>query len=135
MNKTTKTIKPKEPLAIIIKGNPKFITDNPIADKFYNEIKLFLENLGFKVEFDAGEPYTEPKPALLWIGHSRGADRLRFAPKNTITINIGNDDGIYHPKDNVHEYDEPPNNYHFKLTKKMKDAINNAFQNILQNLK
>ena len=67
----------KNKTAVIIKGNPKFIDNNKDADSFYEEIKSFLEDLGFEVSFDKGEPYTSPDKADLWIGHSRGADRLR----------------------------------------------------------
>ena len=75
--------------AVIIKGNPALVAENERADSFYKELGSFLEELGFSVKFDPGEPYTSPEPADLWIGHSRGADRLRFAPLGTIVIGIG----------------------------------------------
>ena len=75
--------------AIIIKGNPALIKNNKRADIFYKDLALFLEELGFSVEFHSGEPYTSPKSADLWVGHSRGADRLRFAPFGTKVIGIG----------------------------------------------
>lgn len=72
----------KKPLAVVIKGNPKYLDDpkiQPLADAFYNEIRGILEKRGFEVEFDEGAPHTVPnKKAVLWIGHSRGIDRLRF---------------------------------------------------------
>ncbi len=75
--------------AVIIKGNPELVTNNERADIFYNELKSFLESLGFSVSFDSGEPYTAPQPADLWVGHSRGSDRLRFAPFGTLVLGIG----------------------------------------------
>lgn len=75
--------------AVIIKGNPKLIDKNKKAEEFYIELKKFLEKLGYEVSFDPGEPYTQPKEADLWVGHSRGSDRLRFAGTNTIVIGIG----------------------------------------------
>ena len=60
---------PKKPTAVIIKGNPEYISGH---DDFYEEIKDFLEELGYKVSFDEGAPYTVPPKADLWIGHSRG---------------------------------------------------------------
>lgn len=71
------------PLAIIIKGNLKRIASANMskpADAFYNKIKDILEKQGYRVEFDLGLPETTPsQSADLWIGHSRGADRLQFA--------------------------------------------------------
>lgn len=75
--------------AIIITGNPARTSDRARAEAFYRELASFLESLEFPVAFDAGEPYTVPAPADLWVGHSRGADRLRFAPPGTMTIGIG----------------------------------------------
>lgn len=73
----------KKPIAVVIKGNPKYLDDpkvKPLAEAFYAEVKQILEKSGYQVEFDTGEPYTLPnKKATLWVGHSRGIDRLRFA--------------------------------------------------------
>ena len=75
--------------AIIIKGNPAYIKDNSDADKFYRQIEYLLKELGYDVGFDAGEPNTVPdEDADLWVGHSRGADRLRFAPSKTQTVKL-----------------------------------------------
>ena len=77
-------------LAIIIKGNPKYLNNpktKPRANAFYKEIADILRTKGYAVEFDPGEPYTQPHAgATVWIAHSRGIDRLRFAPKGVITI-------------------------------------------------
>jgi ribosomal protein S18 acetylase RimI-like enzyme len=80
--------KKNKPTAVVIMGDSNLIEDNKRAESFYEELGAFLEKLGFEVSFDEGEPYTEPEPADLWIGHSRGADRLRFAPKGTAVIGI-----------------------------------------------
>lgn len=80
----------KQHLAIIIKGNPKYLRlpkIKPLAAKFYAEIEQLLKDKGYTVEFDPGTPYTHPKMyADAWIGHSRGIDRLRFAKSSTKTI-------------------------------------------------
>jgi len=75
--------------AVIIKGNQALVKNNKQASLFYQDLAFLLEKLGFSVEIDSGEPFTVPKPADLWIGHSRGADRLRFAPSGTKVIGIG----------------------------------------------
>ena len=42
---------------------------------------------GFWVKFNDGKEYTSPNiRAKVWIGHSRGIDRLRFAPDTVQTI-------------------------------------------------
>ena len=121
----------QKPTAIIIKGNPEIINRKQwrtIADYFYNELKELLEEIGYEVQFDAGEPYTEPPQADLWIGHSRGADRLRFAPTNTKTIAIGSslNNAVNHPDDySAHttgSKEEPPL-AHFELTQSMEKEL------------
>jgi len=109
--------------AVIIKGNPKFVIGNPDADRFYNEVKSFLEEQGFSVTFDAGEAYTSPVKADLWISHSRGADRLRFAPKGTKTIMLGIQGGINHPEDRSLVRGDIPEKWHYILTEEMKEKI------------
>lgn len=117
------------PTATLILGNPAFISRNPKAARFYSRIQKFLERLGYVVTVDAGLPYTTPIKSDLWIGHSRGADRLRFAPKGTKVLAFGSiaPGAINHPRDNttknnVKEY-TAPNDYHYVLTKEMKDAM------------
>jgi hypothetical protein len=109
--------------AIIIKGNPKYIDNNQKAENFYNDVKSFLEDLNYKVSFNSGKPYTTPPSADLWIGHSRGCDRLRFASKNTLTISLGTKGGINHPKDTAFLKDKKPNEFHYILTEEMKSEI------------
>ena len=114
---------------VIIKGNPKFVAGNPAADDFYQEIKAFLENIGYVVTLDPGEPYTSPPPADLWIGHSRGVDRLRFAPPETKTLAFGSSlpGSVNHPLDSSKDIYGPtdtiPNAHHYAFTEAMKQAI------------
>jgi len=72
-----------KPLAIIVKGNAERISSagmDKSANKFYDELKKTLEAKGYRVEFDDGLPNTVPnQKAALWVGHSRGIDRLKFA--------------------------------------------------------
>lgn len=81
-----------KPIAVIVKGNEKYITDKtikPMADKFYNEVKKILEAKGYAVEFDRGLAYTSPRgDARVWLGHSMGVDRLQYAPKGITTLEI-----------------------------------------------
>jgi len=115
------------PTAVVVKGNPRFIEGNAEATRFYDEIKKHLESVGYSVTFDAGEPYTQPVNADLWVGHSRGADRLRFAPNTTRTVVLGSPhpDAINHPDDsvNAHLTNTPPSIAHFTLTPEMKNAL------------
>lgn len=97
-------------LAVIIKGNPKFI-NTPLAKDYYKQIETFLKNLGFKVEFDAGADYTRPRQdADLYIGHSRGAGRYEFmtAKAKKKFLRFGDIDGIIHPVDKEWQLKNPP---------------------------
>lgn len=81
---------------IVIKGNPKYLNNSKLkklGEAFYREVKVILEKRGFKVSFDAGEPYTVPdQTAYAWVGHSRGIDRLRYAegPKTLALVTKDN---------------------------------------------
>lgn len=93
------TIPPsKRPLAVIVKGNPKYINMPAVkamADHFYGEIKQLLEAKGYRVLFNVGRAYTSPNPkAAVWIGHSRGIDRLQFAPPHVRTIALQTQDHV-----------------------------------------
>jgi hypothetical protein len=118
-----------KPTAVIIKGNPKYIRSNPDADRFYEELSAHLRDNGYDVSFDAGKPYTTPPLADLWVGHSRGADRLRFAPETTQTVAIGSPGGICHPEDNAQTLTAAPpkgyipNKHHYTLTDEMRRAM------------
>ncbi len=84
-----KSAKAEAPRAVVIKGNPKYIEGNPQADAFYEALRQELTDAGYQTDFDPGEPFTEPPAADLWVGHSRGIDRLRFAPPGTRVLGIG----------------------------------------------
>lgn len=109
--------------AVIIKGNPKFIIGNLDADRFYDEVKHFLEDQGFSATFDLGESYSSPVKADLWIGHSRGNDRLRFAPTGTKTIMLATLGGINNPDDKALFAGAIPDKPHYILTDEMKEKI------------
>jgi hypothetical protein len=105
----------QKPLAVIIKGNPNR-KQPKTPGNLYPKLKKYLQDQGFQVEFDEGKPHTIPNiNAQLWIGHSRGAGRLKFAPKYITTISIGSSlpHSINHPKDKTNikpdEYDKLSN--------------------------
>ena len=109
--------------AVIIKGNPRYVNNNDMAKRFYAEIEKYLKSKGFSVKMDSGKEYTQPPTANLWIGHSRGVDRLRFAPKGTHTLSFGVEGGINHPKDKSLKKGDKPDKYHYIFTDDMKKAI------------
>jgi len=74
--------------AVLVTGNPKYIENNPQAEKFYGDIEAALSELGYTTSRDPGLPHTEPAPADLWVGHSRGMDRLRWAPSHVKTVRV-----------------------------------------------
>ena len=119
----------KKLTAVIITGNPKHIANNEKADAFYKKIKDFLESLNYEVSLDPGLPYTSPKDANLWIGHSRGSDRLTFDNTTPKSLAFGAPipQSINHPDDNVKTFakqaDYVPNEFHYVFTQEMKDAI------------
>jgi len=81
--------KNKKKKAVIIKGNPYFMQGDykEKYDKFYDDIKNILINIGYdEVILDDGEEGTVPPHANLWVAHSRGKGRLRFAPNDTKTL-------------------------------------------------
>jgi hypothetical protein len=114
--------------AIIILGNNDIINSTKwknISNKFYNDLKKYLEDRNFKVEFDEGKEFTKPKQADLWIAHSRGVDRLRFASKETATISIGSHklNSINNSKDTALTKGDKLTQYHFILSDEMKREI------------
>jgi hypothetical protein len=109
--------------AVIIKGNPKFVEGNPDADKYYANFASFLESLGFSVTFDPGLEYTSPAKADLWVSHSRGKDRLKFASEGIMTIATGIEGGINHPDDTSLKKGDIPDKFHYILTDEMKEKI------------
>lgn len=107
--------------AILIKGNPEHLEKNKeVSEEFYDELIKLLKNIGYSVNTDAGEPYTEPPKANVWLGHSRGMDRLRFADKDTKTIRI--DD--YLDEDHYDKLSGNLNPSHYKITPNLLAAIN-----------
>ncbi|BDD79634.1 hypothetical protein [Burkholderia phage FLC9] len=111
-------------LAIIIQGNPKYLRQpkiRPLAEKFYGEIKSLLEEKGYVVEFDPGKPYTHPKIyAAVWVAHSRGIDRLRFARPSTKRIALQTKDHDQTFADNDERGTSP---LHYELSDADRTAI------------
>ena len=116
----------KKKTVVIIKGNVKYASE---AEFFYSDLCNFLTTLKLQVSFDDGVEYTSPPKADIWIGYSRGIDRLRFASKKTQTIAIGGEweSAINHPQDNTVFSDQLspviPNKYHFILSEEMKKKL------------
>ena len=75
------------PDAYIIKGNPDADPENAknYAD-FYDAVKKHVESRGLTAAFDEGLAHTAPNGGKYWIGHSRGVDRLKFAPPTVKTL-------------------------------------------------
>lgn len=111
-------ITPYRNIAVIIKGNPIFLTkeDNrKLAERFYKTVEGILKNKGYSVIYDEGIPHTTPtQDASVRVGHSRGNDRLQFADKNIITIALD----TLNPKDG----DSPQ---HYKLSNMDFTKLNN----------
>jgi hypothetical protein len=107
--------------AILIKGNPAY-TNTPQAKKFYNEILQMVREKNYTVKAVDPKDYTLPPKADLWIGHSRGTERLTYADKQTKTVALGSHGGINHPLDNALR-SGVPDMFHFTLTKEMRKAI------------
>lgn len=106
-------LKRKKPLAIIIKGNPKFLEGNKLAAPFYDKLKRRLEKQGYEVKFDAGLDKTLPDTsASLWVGHSRGTGRFKYAPKGIQTLEI---------KTNAYAGDDPR---HYEISLRDSAALN-----------
>jgi hypothetical protein len=114
--------------AVIIRGNPKFVVDNPAAEDFYAKLQKHMEQQGYTVSQDAGEPHTTPAAANVWLGHSRGVDRFRFAPEGTRTIGLVAPDGINHPDDAAMKPGDVPTAAHYKLTPEMLAALSAKLQ-------
>lgn len=124
-----------EPKAIIVKGNPKYLKDpevSELAKKFYEEIKKLLEKKGFAVSFDPGEPFTSPdEAAAVWVGHSRGIDRLRFAPPHiqTIALETKEDMSKYQKNDQATNDRRGKDPQHYELSDNDKKKINSLKAN------
>ena len=119
--KRVRSVKPK---AVIVKGNQKYIEHpsiKPLADRFYSEIKTILESKGYEVSFDAGDDHTVPdETAAVWIGHSRGIDRLRFANPDIRTIKLQTQDSTRIFADNDERGRDPS---HYQLSSDDRDKL------------
>lgn len=110
-----------EKTAVIIKGNPKY--DNEQSQRFYERLADLLKEQGYSVKFDAGKSYTLPEKADVYIGHSRGADRLQYVTGVKIPVGTASKEAVNHPKDNALEGGIKPNRYHYTLNKEMKQEV------------
>lgn len=119
-------------LAVIIKGNPKFI-NTALAKTYYSDIEKYLKALGYKVEFDDGADYTRPRQdADLYVAHSRGVGRFEFMEERNKAkfVKLGSLDGAINPEDKKWQEEvwhpgikTPPPHEHFIFTDIQKDAI------------
>jgi hypothetical protein len=114
----------KSASAVIVKGNPKYITDNPEADEFYEALAALLKEQGYETSFDAGEPYTSPdENASLWVGHSRGQDRLQYAPEGIRTVAVDPyQDWQWEGPGGLPEGQLPPSE-HYQITDALREAL------------
>jgi hypothetical protein len=117
--------------AVIIHGNPKWNDHPQESAKFYRDLERHLKSRGWSVSHDPGKPFTSPdKSAQLWVGFSRGAGRLKWAPPEIKTLAIGSGlpGAVSHPKD-VSSLPENlgkavrPDKWHYVFTPEMKAAI------------
>lgn len=119
-------------LAVIIKGNPKFI-NTALARTYYADVEKYLKDLGYKVEFDNGADYTRPRQdADLYVAHSRGVGRYEFMEEKNKSkfIKLGSLDGAINPVDRKWQEEvwhpgikTPPPDDHFIFTDIQKDEI------------
>ena len=146
LEQVEKTSSAKEKLrsAIIIKGNPYYTEQGPDVDNYanyYKEIEDELRKAGYgDISYDRGDDYTTPKDADLWVGHSRGSGRLKYAPEGTKTLDVTQyEDGIEDYKtlllramldkgySSVGEYpveERPrPGPEHYTVTDRMREAL------------
>jgi len=97
-------------LAVIIKGNPKFINTSDAKD-YYADIEAHLRGLGYEVQYDTGKDYTRPRQdADLYIAHSRGAGRYDFMEEKNKKkfVKLGTLDGVIDPVDKKWQLANPP---------------------------
>ncbi|WDS62210.1 hypothetical protein [Pseudomonas phage D6] len=119
--------------AVLITGNPKYI-NNEIARKYYADIVQFLQSNGVDVTIDPGADYTCPPKADFYIGHSRGAGRIRCFERTdqfNDFLRFGDIGGYIHPVDEAWQNANPPNpnkfnpppKEHFEFTSEQQQAI------------
>jgi len=120
--------------AVVIKGNIRFIQDNPLADVFYNDIAAYLNKKGYVVSLEFAESNNLPPVADLWIGHSKGLRKLNACQNsNTKLLAFGalperskNPTIIFsnHPKDEeALRHRHVVTDEHYVFTDEMKSAI------------
>lgn len=85
----TQTLKP---LAVVVVSDKYILSDpavQPWGLRLYTELQILLEEKGFRIEFDPGEPYTTPnRQAAVWIGHDKGTKRFHRAPQGMRLIKL-----------------------------------------------
>ena len=117
---------------VIIKGNLKW--DVEACNKMYNTIQSFILSKfpTTDIVIDPGLPLTIPdKTAHIWIGHSRGTDRFKWADKKTQLLGLGTEKSstykvVNHPHDNTigkNIESTIPNSDHYMFTDKMQESI------------
>lgn len=126
--------------AVIIKGNHKYIDNNPLATQYYHDIEAYLKQLGVnEITYDAGDDYTCPrKDADLYIAHSRGCSRDRCfegQADRAPFVKLGDPKGVIHPKDlhwQQHVWkpgtDALPPHEHYELFQEQRAAIKHAVE-------
>lgn len=122
--------------ATVIKGNPSFVQGNPLAEEYYSKISAHLKSLGVtKVTLDEGAPYTRPPLSDVYIGHSRGVDRLQYVRnrRGSSSVSLGDPDGVIHPKDlewhSAGMKGSPPKE-HFMYTEDQRAAVEEAVKSV-----
>lgn len=75
--------------AYVIKGNPEVMgKDIDKYNAFYESVADVLKQKGLSVGFDDGLAHTLPPGGKYWVGHSRGAGRLKYAPEGVKTLTL-----------------------------------------------
>lgn len=96
--------------AVLVTGNPRYI-NKPIAVNYYKEIVNFLKSNGVDTIIDPGNDYTCPPKADFYIGHSRGASRIRCFERTAQAndfLRFGDIGGYIHPVDEEWQKSNPP---------------------------
>ena len=105
--------------ATVIRGNPDLIDGNVKADEFYSALEAVLRDRGVDVTSDAGAPHTVPEDGSdMWLGHSRGGDRLEYAPEGVRTLHV---DPLQSP--DALDADGNPTDSHYEVTPELIAAV------------
>jgi hypothetical protein len=116
--------------AVIVHGNSKY-EHKAIKHNTYDEIEKALKQAGInKVYHDPGKEFTEPRKADVWVGFSKGGDRLRFGDKSVLKISINDtasEHSVVNPDDKLTcDIGKPncnPAKSHFIITDEMKNKL------------